>query len=118
MFIKYIGGVKGGVNMKNIKISVKFYFQSYTDEGNKNKLNIRVSEGRDYRKYIVTPFKLDKSLWNAKNEIVSNEHVEYETVNEGLLTYKKKRDEAIAKYQSGKFTADMVFDFMSGKQDG
>ena len=117
MFIKYISGVKGGVNMKNIKISVKFYFQSYTDEGNKNKLNIRVSEGRDYRKYIVTPFKLDKSLWNAKNEIVSNEHVEYETVNEGLLTYKKKRDEAIAKYQSGKFTADMVFDFMSGKQD-
>ena len=44
MFIKYISGVKGGVNMKNIKISVKFYFQSYTDEGNKNKLNIRVSE--------------------------------------------------------------------------
>jgi len=49
--------------------------------------------------------------------MVSSQHNEYETINGGLLIYKKKIDEAIAKYQSGKFTADMVFDFMSGKQD-
>ena len=113
----YYCGVKGGVNMKTTKISIKFYFQSYKDDNNKHKLNLRVSEGREFRKYIVTPFKLNKSLWDPKNEMVSTKHSEHSIINTGLLEYKRKIDIAQAKYQANVFTAEMVFNYLSGKTD-
>ena len=103
--------------MKTTKISIKFYFQSYKDSKGCNTLNLRVSEGREYRKYIVTPFKLKKALWDAKNEMVSTKHTEHDIINTGLLEYKRKIDIAQAKYQAKSFTAEMVFNYISGKAD-
>ena len=105
------------MSSKASKISIKFYFHSFTNKSGLNALYIRVREGREYTKVTKTPFELNKAHWNATNGLVSDEHLDYETYNQGLLVYKKKMDEALAKYQSKMFTADMVFDFISGKSD-
>ena len=65
------------------KISIKFLFHTYKDSNGLNTLNLRVSEGREYRKVLNTPFKLNKALWDAKNEMVSTKHAEHDIINTG-----------------------------------
>ena len=114
--LAYICGVNCGVNMKSKILSIKFYFQSYVSEG-KRQLCIRVSEGRDLRKYIPTSFKLNTALWDVKKQMVKASHPEADIINTGLLEYKRKIDVAQAKYQANVFNADKVYNFISGKAD-
>ena len=103
------------------QISIKFYFQSYSDSKGENKLNLRVSQGRENRTYIPTSIKLNKRLWDAKNELVGNKHPNSKILNNKVVELKQKRDEAIAKYQASTdnkpFGFLSVCNYMQGKQD-
>ena len=60
--------------MKPRKISVKFYFNTRTNDDGKNHLGIRVREGRDYTRVYYLNICCFKALWDDKKQMVKASH--------------------------------------------
>ena len=99
------------------KISIRIGANWRTEKDGTNVLAIRVREGRDFYKVFYTSIRVYKKNWDSKKELCTSKHKHYEIINEGLISYKDKINKAVAKYQSGKFTVEMAYNYISGKTD-
>ena len=99
------------------KISIKIAPVWRTEKDGSNTLAIRVREGRDFYKFYYTNIRVQKKFWDSTKELCTSHHKHYEILNEGLVPYKDKINKAIAKYQAGKFTVEMAYNYISGKTD-
>jgi hypothetical protein len=103
--------------MATKKISVRIGTHSRTEKDGKKKLLIRVREGREYYKVFYLPINVNSKHWDSEKEMCTTKHKHYDIINEGLVKYKDKINKAVAKYQSGVFTVEMAYNYISGKTD-
>lgn len=107
--------------LKNKKLTVRFYFKSSARKDEKQALFIRVRLGREYESKLTTGISGFKAKWDANLDLFTNDHPEHETLNSGLLEWKKRIGEAIAKFEvrnpSKPFNFYMACDHISGKTD-
>jgi len=99
------------------KISIGFKFKGNKLDNSTYALGIRVREGAYYDKLFLIQMWGNKAFWDAKKRCFKDKQPHYQTLNKGLLKWQKKIDEATAKSQANEFTAEMVYNYISGRTD-
>ncbi|WP_019671197.1 phage integrase SAM-like domain-containing protein [Eudoraea adriatica] len=84
---------------------------------NTNTILIKIGDGRNYRKKLSTPLKIEKRFWDDKKERVKNTYKNSRILNKELDELNAKIRIALDKYSAKQFTRQQVVSYVSGKTD-
>ena len=97
---------------------IAFEINSRENKDGRHNVRIRVSDGREVTPIkFSTPINIYKRYWDKRDERVSNEHIEFASVNRALLKYKQRKEYCMAKWEEGVFTLRNVANYMEGVTD-
>ncbi|MDG1823883.1 MAG: Arm DNA-binding domain-containing protein, partial [Flavobacteriaceae bacterium] len=97
---------------------IAFEINSRENKDGRHNVRIRVSDGREVTPIkFSTPINIYKRYWDKRDERVSNEHIEFASVNRALSKYKQRKEYCMAKWEEGVFTLRNVANYMEGVTD-
>lgn len=97
---------------------IAFEINSRQNKDGRNNIRIRVSNGRNVTPIkFSTPINIYKEYWDKKDERVTNQHIEFASVNRALKVFKERKEYCMAKWEAGQFTIRNVANYMEGVTD-